>query len=332
MKTRIILSSLALIIAIALPASQADAQTIAGKWLALADTPNGPVNLVFEIRQDGSQLTGTALVFETTTPISSLRFEGGKFSGEIVVMGGTYKLAATLSEGKMAGTWEQVGGDYKGTWTAEREAAAPAAANISGSWDVVAATPEGDAQYLLELSQQGDALSGTIGSDMGSAPLTAASYKDGKLHFEVDGGGNVYVIDGAPDGENLKGTWAIAGGGPTGAWSAKRKGAAAPAGASAQPSVNGTWDGSADTEDGARTFQMQIQQDGGTLTGQIPTPGGAVPLQKMSFAGGKLSFELEYMGGTYRIEATVEGNALKGKWSAVDGSDSGAFTAQKKNP
>jgi len=227
MKTRIILSSLAclLALAIALPVNQASAQTIAGKWLAKADAPNGPVELVFEIRQEGSQLSGTALVFETTTPISDLRFDGGKFSGEITVMGGNYRLTAALNEGKMAGTWEQVGDDLKGTWTAEREAAAPAATGIAG-----------------------------------------------------------------------------------------------------------TWDGSADAPDGTRTFQMQLQQSGDSLTGQIPTPDGTVTLQKMSFSGGKLVFEVDYMGGTYRIEATLEGNSLNGKWSAVDGSDSGPFTAQKKNP
>jgi len=332
MKIRIILSSLAcmLAFAIALPAGQAGVQTIAGKWLAKADTPNGPMDLVFEIYQEGNQLTGTALVFETSTPISALRFDGGKFSGEITVMGGNYRLAATLNEGKMAGTWEQVGGDYKGTWTAQREAVAPAT-GIVGAWDIVAITPDGNAMYLLELNKQGDALSGTIGGDMGTAALDALSYRDGKLHFEVDGGGAVYVIDGALEGDNLKGRWAISGGGESGTWSGKRKGAAGST-APTQVSLGGTWDGSAETPDGTRTFQIVLQQNGDTLAGQIPTPDGNVTLQKVSLSGGKLVFEVEYMGGTYRIEATLDGSSLKGKWSAVDSGDSGLFTAQKKNP
>jgi hypothetical protein len=333
MKTRTILISFALAFsfAITLPAGQAGAQTIAGKWLGNADTPNGPVDLVFEIRQEGNQLTGTATLFETPTPISALRFDDGKFSGEITVMGGSYRLLATVNEGKMTGTWEQVGGDYKGTWTAAREAAAPAS-GIAGTWEIVAVTPDGDASYLLELNRQGDGFTGTIGGDMGTASLDALSFKDGKLHFEVDGGGTVYIIDGALEGDNLKGRWAISGGDASGTWSGKRKGAAAGSAAPAQASLGGTWEGSADTPDGTMSFQMLLQQNGDNLTGQIPMPDGTVTLQKVSFSGGKLVFEVDYMGGTYRFEATLDGLSLKGKWSSVDGSDSGSFTAQKKNP
>ena len=207
MKTRILLTSLAFVLSFAhtLPASQAGAQTIAGKWLGNADTPNGPVDLIFEIHREANQFAGTAALLESTTPISSLRFDDGKFSGEIAVMGGNYRLAATLNEGKLTGTWEQVGGEYKGTWTAAREPAA-AASGIAGAWDIVAVTPDGNAVYLLELNKQGDALGGTIGGDMGTAALDALSYKDGKLHFEVDGGGTVYIIDGALEGDNSEGS------------------------------------------------------------------------------------------------------------------------------
>jgi hypothetical protein len=334
MKTRIILlSTFACIIALAipLPANQAGAQAIAGKWLGNADTPNGPVDLAFEIQQDGSLLKGTATVLDASSPISALRFEDGKFSGEITVMGGNYRLAATVSGARMTGTWEQVGGEYKGTWTAERATATPAA-GIAGAWDIVAVTPDGNRTYLLELDQRGDALSGTIGSEMGTAPLDALSYKDGKLHFEVDGGTDVYVIDGALEGDNMKGRWAITLTGASGTWSGKRKGAAAGSADSARASLGGTWEGSAETPDGTMSFQMQLQQNGDALTGQIPLPDGVVKMNKVSFSGGKLGFEVDYMGGTYRFEAAVDGGSLKGKWSAIDGSDSGAFSAQKKNP
>ena len=331
MKTRITLSSFAFMLSLvmALPASQAGAQTVTGKWLAKADTPNGPMDLVFDLQQEGNQLKGTATVFDTLTPISALQFTDGKFSGEISVMGGTYRLAATVTGGKMAGAWEQVGGEYKGTWTAERAASAPAA-GIAGAWDIVADTPDGNATYLLELNQQGEALSGTIGGDMGSAPLDALSYKDGKLHFAVDGGGTVYIIDGQLEGESLKGRWAISGGGPSGTWSGKRKGAAAGSAPAAQASLAGTWDGSADTPDGTMTFQILLQQNGDALAGHIPMPDGNISLQKVSFSGGKLVFEVEYMGGTYRFEAALDGTSLKGKWASVNGSDSGQFNAQKK--
>ena len=58
MKTLVTLSTITLMfmLAIAMPASQGGTQTIAGKWLAKADTPNGPVDLVFEIQQEGNQV------------------------------------------------------------------------------------------------------------------------------------------------------------------------------------------------------------------------------------------------------------------------------------
>ena len=316
-----------LVLGLAAAAGQAGSPAVVGKWLAKAETPNGLMDIVFDIKQDGGRLSGTALMFQSVIPLSGLQFENGNLVAELSVMGGNYKLSGTVSEGKIAGTWEQVGGGDKGTWTAERAPDVPAAPGIAGTWDSVAVTPGGELAAVLSLKQEGGGLTGTMSSDRGSVSLSALAFAEGKLHFEIELGGAVYKVDAAMEGDKLKGQWTPAAGGEGGQWSASRKGAPAQ-----EATVAGTWNASAGGPDGTLDFQLELRQDAGALTGEIVAPEGRLTLQKVSFSDGRLAFEVQYMGGTYRIEASQDGAKLTGKWTAVGGSDTGTFSAQKKNP
>jgi len=244
-------------------------------------------------------------------------------------MGGNYKLSGIVSEGKISGTWAQVGGEDKGTWTAERQPDAPAASGIAGSWDSVAVTSGGDLAAVLSLKQEASSLNGSMSSEMGTVPLSAVSFAESKLHYEIQLGDTVYKVDATMEGDKLKGQWAPVAGGEGGPWSASRKSAAAP---TPEATVTGTWNASAGSPDGNLDFQLELRQEAGSLAGEIVAPEGRLTLQKVSFSGGKLAFEVAYEGGTYRIEADLDGPKLAGKWTAVGGTDTGTFSAQKKNP
>jgi SAM-dependent methyltransferase len=105
--------------------------------------------------------------------------------------------------------------------------------------------------------------------------------------------------------------------------------APAPAAKSATPAIVGLWNAVAKSPDGDLQVQMEIKLEGETLVGFFKTPDGTIPLPKLNFTNDKLSFEVEYMGGTYRIELILANDKLAGKWSAVAGSESGPFSAER---
>ncbi len=316
-----------------------DIESILGKWLLKAETPNGPLELQLELKQDGSQLVGIIGTMQGNIPLSALKFQEPNLAAELTLGGMNYKLQGVLKDGKFDGSWEMIGGDVKGTWTAQRQvepATVPAAAGLSGTWTSTAATPNGDLVAALELKQEGDKITGSFGSDMGTIPIQAASFKDNRLQFDVELGGAVYRVEGVLKENKIEGKWYPAAGGEGGAWNATRK-LASTASASASSSaptaaagIEGAWDAVAVSPDGSLNFLLEIKKSSEGLTGRIVTPDGNLSVRKLGFDSSKLSFEVDYMGGTYRLEGTLSGDKLAGKWSAVNGTDTGDWSAVRK--
>lgn len=313
--------------------------SIIGKWKVSAETSAGPRELEFEFKQEGEKLTGTFSVPEFTGTFSMVKFSAPDLTAELAIADGTFKLSAILKDGKLTGTYEQADGDEKGTWTAVQvartaspsEAASPAA-GISGTWDSLAVTPGGDMTAALELKQETDKVTGQISSDMGSLPILAASFKDNTLQFDLDLGGNLYRVKAELKDGKLVGGWSPAEGGEGGSWSASRRASAAPPAAPVPgtPAIAGSWDAMASSPMGELRFVVEIKQSGETLSCTITTPDGSIPTQKPAFANDRLTFEVEYMGGNYRIEGALANDKITGKWSSLDGTESGPFTAERK--
>jgi hypothetical protein len=317
----------------------AAAEGILGKWLVKAETPNGPMELEFDFQQNGNQLAGTAALTQGVFPLGAIKFEDSKLSMELQLGDNSYRLLGALAADRFTGTWEQIGGDLRGTWMAERKATvgavAGATSGITGSWDTISVTQNGELALTLDLRQEGENISGTLSSEMGTVPIQGASLKDNKFQFAVELGGTVYRVEGTLRENKIEGKWYPAAGGDGGEWRATRKAAspasaAVPSSAPAPVTIEGAWNAIAVTPDGELPFQMVFKQAEGALTAQIVTPDGTLPVQKLGFSDNKLSFEVDYMGGTYRIEALLTNGKFGGKWSAVSGSDSGAWSATRK--
>jgi hypothetical protein len=325
----------------------AGVDSILGKWLVKAESHNGPIDIEFDLKQQGTEIVGTAVVFQGTAPLSSITFDDPQLTIGLNVGGRDFKLVGILKESKISGTWEEIGGEAKGTWVAQRGAAPSdqatltAAGVLSGTWQGYSSTPNGQLDWTLNLKHDGDAVSGTIENDMGSLTIQSPSYKGSKLQFDLDLGGTMYRMQATLDGDKLTGTWAPAAGGEGGAWVASRRAAApspaptptpTPAASAAPGTIDGLWDSIALTPDGELPFSLELKQSSTSIAGKILAGDISVPIANASFAGNKLTFEVEYAGGMYRIEATLNGDKLTGKWSPVGGPDGGAWSAERHKP
>jgi hypothetical protein len=315
--------------------SLAGVEDILGKWIVKAETPNGPLELEFELKLEGTKLVGSVGAFQGSVPLSGIRFEDPNLTAEAVIAGATFRLTGALKDGKFTGEWQQIKIESKGTWSAERKPVAmTASSGVAGEWESVAVTPNGELKMKLDLKQVGEKLEGTLASEMGSINLKDASFKDNNLKFDIEVQATTFRVEAALKDGRFTGKWTQVGTGDTGAWSASRKAPAAPAASSTAPAamlLDGAWNSVAVLPDGTNfPLAVTFKQEGDTVTGHVVGPDGNIAVRNGKYAGGKLAFEIEVMGSMYRVEAENVSGKLTGKWVAVKGTDSGAWSAERK--
>lgn len=85
------------------------------------------------------------------------------------------------------------------TFALSAAAAAPRAlADFSGKWNMNIASPDQARSALLNITQQGDSISGTTESELGTAPVKGVVKGDSiYFGFSVDMGGQLLDISGA---------------------------------------------------------------------------------------------------------------------------------------
>jgi hypothetical protein len=89
-------------------------------------------------------------------------------------------------------------------------------ADLTGKWDVTVATPDGGTQpSVMTLTQKGDSISGTLESQLGSAPMAGVVKGDTvRFAFQLDMGGQALVINGVgamKDKDNMNGALDVSG-------------------------------------------------------------------------------------------------------------------------
>lgn len=209
----------------------------------------------------------------------------------------------------------------------------------AGEWDVAMNTPGGVRNFKVKLKVDGEKLTGEVGRDSGTLPLTGtAKGNDIQFSYTVKYNDNdlVLTMTGKVDGDTMKGTVSF-GGMAEDEWSARRSGAAAAPAAAASPAstakvdVTGAWDVEVQTDQGSGSPAFTFKQEGEKLTGNYKgllgesTLNGTVKGDKIEFSF-KVSGQLE---GTVTYTGTTDGKTMKGKVSLA-GVGEGTFNGKKK--
>jgi len=216
--------------------------------------------------------------------------------------------------------------------------AALAQSPAAGEWDVAMNTPGGVRNFKVTLKVEGEKLTGTVGRDTGSLPLTGTvKGNDIQYSYTVNYNGNDLAITmtGKIDGDSMKGTVSF-GGMAEDEWSAKRASAAAasaPVASSTTNAVNvtGSWDVEVQTDQGSGNPAFTFKQEGEKLTGSYKGALGESTLTG-TVKGDKIEFSFKVSGqveGTVTYTGTTDGKTMKGKLSLA-GLGEGTFTGKKK--
>ena len=156
--------------------------SLAGKYEGTAKGTNGDVKLTLELVD-----------------------EAGKISGQITGPNGVYKIVkaalvdgvltldaeGTNAKGKMV--LRQKGDVLAGDFTADGktgpvEFKKAVKDEITGEWDAVADAQGQPFPFVLTLKVEGEKVTGSSSSQLGTSPITSGTWKDGKLAVVMEGG------------------------------------------------------------------------------------------------------------------------------------------------
>lgn len=223
-------------IALACAVQPARAQSIAGEWDLVLQSPLGGMTLALTLKQDGEKLTG-----ELAGPMGAMPVSGTcandkmAVAAKLALQGISLELAlnGTLAGDAITGT-AKAGNFGEFPFTAKREAppAAPPAPppatapsppdstaagglNITGPWKVVLSLgPAGEFPLAAVLKQDGENLTGTINSPLGEVVLKGTMVANAlTLSFKTDSpqGPIEILLTGELAGDEIKGKAAVAG-------------------------------------------------------------------------------------------------------------------------
>lgn len=186
-------------------AQAANAMSLAGKYEGTAKGPNGDVKMSLDLVN-----------------------EAGKLSGQITSPGGVYKIVkADLVDGVLTLDGEgnnakgkmvlrQKGDVLAGDFTADGktgpiELKRAAKDDLTGEWEAVADAQGQPFPFTLTLKVDGEKVTGSSSSQLGTSPITSGTWKDGKLAVVMEGGaGNIALMATMIEGK-LSGDYDFAG-------------------------------------------------------------------------------------------------------------------------
>ena len=101
---------LALMMTIGLAAT-AFAADVNGKWVGNVETPNGPLELTYELKVDGENVTGTV-----SSPMGSLPIDKGKLAGDVLTYTVSLEGAVITHEAKLNAAGDEIAIKATGDW------------------------------------------------------------------------------------------------------------------------------------------------------------------------------------------------------------------------
>ena len=200
--------------------------------------------------------------------------------------------------------------------------------SFTGAWEGSAQTPNGEVALRSDFKVVDGKLTGKIESAMGPIPVTAAALTGDKLVLTIDfqgGLGHARVHAEGRSGSTASGNSAATTG-PSGS-----PGPGPSVAPSAGDPISGTWAGEVDIAGQIMPFSMDLRLSGETVSGEMISAAGKVPLTSGTWKDGALQLGFPYTAGEpVSMGAKIQEGKLVGVVDYNKGEATGTWTAARK--
>jgi hypothetical protein len=205
--------------------------TLSGKYEGTVKTAGAADEKVsLELKNDGGKISGRLMKGETAIDISEGTLAASKLSLKLGAAAKDGTISATVDGDKITGDW--LAGAAKRSLELKKVAAAaaapttppttPPAFNLNGEWDAIADAQGQPFPFLLVLKVEGETVTGSSSSQLGTSQVKNGTWKEGKLVFELEGQNGVISMSATVVEGKLSGDFDFAGQ-LQGKWVAQRK-------------------------------------------------------------------------------------------------------------
>src|SRR6266700_1909076 len=190
--------------------------SLTGKYEGTAKGPNGDVILKLDLVDEFGKFSG-----QITSPRSVYKIAKGQMTDGVLTLeaegnGSTGKLTLRQKDDKLAGDFSADGR------TGPVELHRVVSDDISGEWDA-AADAQGQAfPFTLSLKVDGEKVTGSSSSQLGTSTISSGNWKDGKLALVLESGNGQIALMATLDNGKLVGDYDFAGQ-FSGKWAAVKK-------------------------------------------------------------------------------------------------------------
>ena len=199
--------------------------------------------------------------------------------------------------------------------------------SYAGAWEGAAQTPNGEVSLRATFTIQDGKLGGTIESSMGAIPVVASVFADGKLTMSIQVQGASGTLGFKLQGNRIEGVWEV--GSDSGPFWLARPGTGN-VGNAGDP-ISGTWAGDVDIAGQIMPFSMELRLSGETVTGEMTSAAGKVPLASGSWKDGALQLGFPYTAGEpVSMGAKLQDGRLVGVVDYNRGEATGTWAAARK--
>lgn len=180
-------------------------KSLAGEYEGTAKGPNGEISLKLNLSDEGGKFSGHVTTPREVHQILKGAMTSGALALELESKGTPAKLTLKEKDGKLVGELTADG------QTGAVEFHRVAIDEISGEWDAAADAQGQPFPFTLTLKLEGDKVTGSSSSQLGTSSISSGSWKDGKLAVVLESGsGQIGLIATMTDGK-LVGDYDFAG-------------------------------------------------------------------------------------------------------------------------
>jgi hypothetical protein len=172
------MKTVAVVLFLLLSSVAADAQTLDGVWKGTRSGPNGDFELTFTFTIKGDTLAGDVSSQMGTIPLENGKIHGNQFSYDISFNGRVFS-----NTGIMDGDVVKITGSRRPEPMILHKV--KDVSKINGAWLTKVSGPQGDMELTFTFKVDGNSLTGSDSSAMGSIPLTNGVVHGNDFSFDI---------------------------------------------------------------------------------------------------------------------------------------------------